>query len=189
MHGGGFIKRRTVRTRVRRTRRPLSPTPLSHRTLLSEELATSPGRVRPRGRPGDSSRSLANKPNGGAAATEPLDVLVVDDEDSVRSSICEILGTAGLTTGEASDGEVALEKLAHTRFGAMVVDVRMPRLDGLALLQRLSNPPPTVLVSAYSIGEDIRERLAGKVLAYLQKPFRPVDLLKAVTDALGRTQS
>ena len=117
-----------------------------------------------------------------------MDVLVVDDEEAVRSSICEILGTAGITTGEASDGEMAIEKLSLLRVGAMVVDVRMPRLDGLAMLQRLSNPPPTVLVSAYAISDDVRERLAGKVLTYLQKPFRPDDLLTAVASALGRSK-
>jgi len=115
-------------------------------------------------------------------------VLVVDDDESVRSSICEILGTAGLSTGEAFDGEMALEELARKRVGAMVVDVRMPRLDGLAMLQRLSDPPPTVLVSAYAIGDDVRERLAGKVLTYLQKPFRPEILLRAVAEALGHSE-
>lgn len=134
-------------------------------------------------------RTPVSEPAGGAGSNETLDVLVVDDEDSVRSSICEILGTAGLTTGEASDGEVALEKLRSGLFSAMVVDVRMPRLDGLALLQRLSSPPPTILVSAYAIGPDVRELLAGKVLAYLQKPFRPEELLKAVASALGRPES
>lgn len=125
---------------------------------------------------------------GGASSETVVDVLVVDDEDAVRSSICEILGTAGLTTGEASDGEIALEKLALMRVGAMVVDVRMPRLDGLAMLQRLTDPPPTVLVSAYAISDDVRERLSGKVHTYLQKPFPPDDLLKAIAAALQRPQ-
>ncbi|GEM_PF-783553 len=187
---GGVTERKSRparRARVGRTRGPLASARQPHRPLYSEELSFQPTRMdRPRRR--GSWRTPVVKPSGGAGRQETFDVLVVDDEDSVRSSICEILGTAGITTGQASDGEVALEKLGLAHFDAMVVDVRMPRLDGLALLQRLSSPPPTILVSAYAIGEDVRERLAGKVLAYLQKPFRPDDLLKAVAEALGRSQ-
>ncbi|HUC38261.1 MAG TPA: response regulator [Acidimicrobiales bacterium] len=148
------------------SRRPLAP---------ARSDGTLSARLRPQ-----------HEPTGGPGSPPAVDVLVVDDEDSVRSSICEILDTAGLTTGEASDGEHALQELSHRRVGAMVVDVRMPRLDGITMLQRLSHPPPTILVSAYVIDDEDRERLSGKVLAYLQKPFRPQELLRLVSDALGR---
>jgi CheY-like chemotaxis protein len=124
--------------------------------------------------------------HGGSGAEEQVDVLVIDDEDNVRSSICEILGTVGISTGQAADGMDALQRLSGTQVGALVLDVRMPRLDGLGLLDRLADPPPTVLVSAYSIDEEVRDRLGGKVFAYLQKPFRPDELLTAVSSALGR---
>jgi CheY-like chemotaxis protein len=60
----------------------------------------------------------------------------------------------------------------------------MPRLDGLALLQRLDDPPPTVLISAYFVDDDVRQTLGPKVAAYLRKPFRPEHLLAAVHVAL-----
>ena len=117
-----------------------------------------------------------------------MDVLVVDDERNVRSSICEILESAGMTTGQAADGVEALQRLETLRVGAMVLDVRMPQLDGLGLLKRLNDPPPTVLVSAYRIESDARASLGQKVRTYLQKPFRPEELLRAVASAMGRTQ-
>jgi CheY-like chemotaxis protein len=127
-----------------------------------------------------------SRAQGGSGAEGQVDVLVIDDEDNVRSSICEILGTVGISTGQAADGMDALQRLSGTRVGALVLDVRMPRLDGLGLLDRLPDPPPTVLVSAYSIDEEVRDRLGEKVFAYLQKPFRPDELLTAVSSALGR---
>ena len=180
---------RSLRTRVRRVCGALSSTRLRWRPATFDESSVPARRLGQRGRLSASWRAPVSEATGGARSEQTFDVLVVDDEDSVRSSICEILGTAGITTGEASDGQVALEKLQAGRFRAMVVDVRMPRLDGLALLQTLSDPPPAILVSAYAIGPDVRERLEGKVLAYLQKPFRPEELLKAINSALGRAES
>jgi len=183
--GGAAFSRLTV-GRPRRVRSAHRPPLRRPRTDLSPSGDQTP--FEGCGRPAPRRRQRVGSPSGGAGLEASVDVLVVDDDESVRSSICEILGTAGLSTGEAFDGEMALEELARKRVGAMVVDVRMPRLDGLAMLQRLSDPPPTVLVSAYAIGDDVRERLAGKVLTYLQKPFRPEILLRAVAEALGHSE-
>ena len=113
-----------------------------------------------------------------------VDVLVVDDDEDVRTSVAEILRRADHTVAEAENGAVALSCLEDMEVSVLVVDVRMPRLDGLALLQRLDHPPHTVLISAYFVDDDVREHLGPKVTAYLRKPFRPEHLLAAVHGAL-----
>jgi CheY-like chemotaxis protein len=118
-----------------------------------------------------------------------VDVLVVDDDEDVRTSVAEILRRADHTVAEAENGAVALTCLEDMDVAVLVVDVRMPRLDGLSLLQTLDDPPPTVLISAYFVDDDVRQRLGPKVAAYLRKPFRPEHLLAAVHVALQSRDS
>jgi len=139
--------------------------------------------------PGVRSQASLRAPAGGdggtGRATEAVDVLVVDDDEGVRQTVAEILRRAQHTVAEAGDGEQALHRLEELVVRALVVDVRMPRLDGLALLQMLDHPPPAIVISAYFVEEDVRRSLGAKVCAYLRKPFRPEHLLQAVTAALG----
>ena len=64
--------------------------------------------------------------------TAHADVLVVEDEPDVRGSVADILRGAGYDVEEACDGIEALDMLAHNRVGAVLLDVRMPRCDGIA---------------------------------------------------------
>lgn len=111
-----------------------------------------------------------------------VDVLVVDDHDDLRRSVIDILGQSGYTTAEAEDGLVALEVLQQTDVGVMIVDIRMPRLDGVGLIDALDHPPPIILVSAHSREE--ASRVEAKIARYLQKPIQPRTLLEAVGRAL-----
>ena len=66
-------------------------------------------------------------------------VLFVEDEHDVRTKMCELLTAAGLEIVEATDGEDALEKLREgAAFDALVTDVRMPRMNGLELLEKIN---------------------------------------------------
>ncbi|MGA2521569.1 MAG: response regulator [Acidimicrobiales bacterium] len=114
-----------------------------------------------------------------------MDVLVVDDDEGVRQSVAEILRRAHHSVAEAENGERALECLEEMEVRVLVVDVRMPRLDGIGLLRLLEDPPPAILISAYVVDDDARRSLGTKVRAYLRKPFRPEHLLEAVTSALS----
>lgn len=117
-----------------------------------------------------------------------VDVLVVDDDDAVRSSMAEILSLAGFEVLEAEDGLVALEVLGATHVAVMVLDIKMPRLDGFGLLDALEHPPPVILVSAEEPDEDPR-RVAASIYWYLQKPLRPERLVEAVTEVVRGRRS
>jgi DNA-binding response OmpR family regulator len=118
--------------------------------------------------------------------TRYADVLVVDDEADVRWSLCEVLQTAGFSVDEAEDGAVAFELLSENRYGLVLLDIRMPKLDGVALVEALGDVPPVVVHSAFTLTPEQRERLGMKVVRYLHKPVTPQDLLRAVEGVIGR---
>jgi len=120
-----------------------------------------------------------------AVSASTVEVLVVDDDECVRSSIAEILRVNGYSTAEAEDGLSALEFMQEVDVGVLVLDMRMPHLDGFGLLDRLYDPPPVILVSAYSRNTDPRVATAA-IYWYLCKPLQPRTLLDAVGKALGR---
>jgi DNA-binding NtrC family response regulator len=117
-----------------------------------------------------------------------VDVLVVDDDDAVRSTSAGILRTSGYTVAVASDGDVALRLLEQHSVGVVLLDIRMPRRDGLSVLEEINAPQLVVLVSAHSLDEATRARVESKVVTYLEKPVPPERLLRTVGDTLGRSR-
>jgi DNA-binding response OmpR family regulator len=113
------------------------------------------------------------------------DVLVVDDEADVRRSMSEVLRTSGFSVAEAEDGEVALGLLSENRYGMVLLDIRMPKLDGVSLIEALRELPPVIVHSAFSLSVEDRARLGVKVVQYLHKPVSPQQLLGAVRGVLG----
>lgn len=115
-------------------------------------------------------------------------VLVVDDDDGVRTTTCEILQSAGYDIAGAEDGEQALA-LVGTDVDAMVLDLHLPKLDGLAVLDALPAAPPVIVVSAFQFrSRDLVESKYGhRVTAFLQKPVPPVVLLDTVKECLGKS--
>jgi CheY-like chemotaxis protein len=119
-----------------------------------------------------------------AAVTDPV-VLVVDDQEAIRRSVAELLRSAGYDAVEAENGEQALEVLQQRSVSAVVLDVRMPKTDGLGVLDALENPPPVILMSAFEMGSDDQDRVDSKIFVQLVKPFHPRRLLEAVAAAIG----
>jgi anti-anti-sigma factor len=115
-------------------------------------------------------------------------VLVVDDDEGVRTTMCEILRSAGYDIARAEDGEQALA-LAGSDVDAMVLDLHLPKLDGLAVLDALPATPPVIVLSAFGLrSRDLVEATYGdRVAAFLQKPVAPVVLLDTVKECLGKT--
>jgi DNA-binding response OmpR family regulator len=120
-----------------------------------------------------------------AGPTLAADVLIVDDEADVRRSMCDVLQTSGFSVVEAEDGAVAFSLLRNNRYGVVLLDIRMPKLDGVTLIESLTELPPVVVHSAFSLSVEERERLGVKVVRYLHKPVSPQQLLSAVQNVLG----
>jgi len=115
-------------------------------------------------------------------------VLVTDDDEAVRASVADILGLAGYEVLQAADGGEALRVLDQQSVHVLLLDMAMPQVDGLSVLEALGPPPPKVIILsafAYYSPEDIDRRgLGGKVTRALVKPCQPVQLLAAVNDAM-----
>ncbi len=119
-------------------------------------------------------------------------VLVVDDDEQVRGVAAEMVRSIGFDPVQAGDGQEALAKVERGgRYRAVLLDLTMPRLDGVETLERLralDADVPVVLMSGYS-GRELSERYAGRGLAgFLQKPFTCEALRESLYTALSRGQ-
>jgi two-component system chemotaxis response regulator CheY len=111
-------------------------------------------------------------------------ILLVDDDEAFTSTEADVLRSVGYTVIKASDGGDALNLLSTMRFDAMVLDLNMPRLDGLAVLGLLSKPPPVVVVTGHELPEETRRGDLSAVVSFLRKPVPPKQLLEAVATAV-----
>jgi CheY-like chemotaxis protein len=115
-------------------------------------------------------------------------VLVVDDHDMLRSGLSLALSAAGYSVDSAADGLAALAAVSHSRPDVVVLDLRMPVLDGHATLARLRADPATadIPVVIATAAEDQRSRiLADGAAAFVTKPIDAYQLLREVSLALG----
>ena len=122
-----------------------------------------------------------------ANSTPEMKVLIADDTDSVRFALrlaLEYLGHE--VVGFAADGHEAIEKYAAMRPDLIVMDVRMPRMDGLTCTSLLSKSDPTakVVVVTGSRTTESEAREAG-ARGFLEKPFDVTDLDRAIHVALA----
>src|SRR5580692_4605835 len=85
-------------------------------------------------------------------------VLVVDDDSDVRSSCAEVLRTAGYVVYEAADGYAAIEYLRSRDISAVLLDVHMPGLDGLSLLDQFDLLPPVALLTEHEYDPEVIAR-------------------------------
>lgn len=115
----------------------------------------------------------------------PGRVLVVDDDEFIRRLIGINLELEGFEVHQAADGEEALRQASQVRPDVMVLDVMMPRLDGIEVARRLRADAATsnirlVLVSARAQAVDVRRGEDSGMDAYITKPFEPDQLVSVV---------
>jgi two-component system, NarL family, invasion response regulator UvrY len=114
-----------------------------------------------------------------------IKVLVVDDHTILRKGIEMILSDTEdiVMTGEASDGEEALEKLVENNFDVLVLDISMPRKDGIEVLKEMKargNTIPTLILSTFAEEEYAEIALQAGAVGYLTKDKIPEDLIDAI---------
>jgi DNA-binding NarL/FixJ family response regulator len=114
-----------------------------------------------------------------------ISVLVVDDEQLVRSGLRMILESAPdvEVVGEAADGAEAVERARELRPDVVLLDIRMPGVDGLtaaARLAELPDPPRVVLLTTFDLDEYVHRGLRAKAVGFLLKDTPPRDLVAAV---------
>lgn len=118
-----------------------------------------------------------------------MKILVVDDEELIRTVICEYATNASFDVDEADNGIDALEKINNNVYDLLILDIMMPKMDGFTLLKNIpkSKRIPTIVLSAR--GEEY-DKLQGFDLGiddYVTKPFSPKELIARVNALLARS--
>jgi excisionase family DNA binding protein len=115
-------------------------------------------------------------------------VLVVDDEASIRDLLAKTLALAEYAVDAAPDGKAAVTRLRAQAYDLLITDLKMPGMDGLALIRearRLFPALPVVIITAYSTEASAIDAINLGVQGYLTKPFRIAKILATAARALG----
>ncbi|GIG35606.1 transcriptional regulator [Cellulomonas pakistanensis] len=124
-----------------------------------------------------------------ASAKPARRAVVAEDEALIRMDVVETLREAGFdVVGEAGDGEQAVALATELKPDVVVMDVKMPVLDGISAAERIAKAhlAPVVLLTAFSQTELVERARDAGAMAYVVKPFSPADLLPAVEIAISR---
>jgi DNA-binding NtrC family response regulator len=115
-------------------------------------------------------------------------VLVVDDEDYMRTAIIQTLERAGFPAVTASSAQEAIELMAHRKFTVVVTDVKMPGMDGLKLFAKIKQLHPetaVIIMTGYPDVQEAVDALKQGAADYLQKPFMPQKLIDLVAQFIN----
>jgi two-component system, response regulator PdtaR len=119
----------------------------------------------------------------------PFRVVIAEDEALIRLDLKEMLEEDGyVVAGEAADGELAVRLATELRPDLVIMDVKMPGLDGISAAERISAEriAPVVILTAFSQRELVQRASEAGAMAYLVKPFTRADLVPAIEVAVSR---
>src|SRR5574343_325285 len=118
-------------------------------------------------------------------------ILVVDDEEIARQNLMHVLGREGWQVDCAADGSQAMALLDTNPYQLVLTDLRMPGMDGLALLHSIKERNSTIeviVITAHASAGSAVEAMRAGAFFYIEKPFRIADVRKIVHEALEKAQ-
>ena len=121
--------------------------------------------------------------------TNPVRVVVAEDEAIIRLDLTEILAEEGYSVvGQTGRGDEAVDLVRELRPDLAILDIKMPGLDGLSAAKAITDErlSAVLILTAFSQHDLVEQARDAGVLAYLVKPFQKSDLLPAIEMALGR---
>ncbi len=116
-------------------------------------------------------------------------ILVVDDEENLRNLLSKILSDGDHVVETAADGEAALAKYKASRFDLVLLDLKLPKLDGMSVLRGIMEHDPdalVIIITAFATIDTAIEAIKLGAYHYVGKPFRPEELMIVVNQALER---
>src|SRR6266478_8145971 len=120
---------------------------------------------------------------------EHIVVSIVDDDVSVRASTRRLLRSSGFRAEAFASAEEFLDSKSAAETACLILDLRMPAMNGLELQRRLSqngNGVPIIFLSAHASEEEERSALSAGAVQFLRKPISKEALLSAIHEALGK---
>lgn len=124
-----------------------------------------------------------------AGAGQPPRVLVAEDEALIRFDLVELLTDEGYeVVGQAGDGEAAVEMARELEPDLVVMDVKMPKMDGIAAAEIIASEriAPVVMLTAFSQRDLVEQAREAGAMAYVMKPFDASDVVPAIEIAIAR---
>ena len=115
-------------------------------------------------------------------------ILIVDDEDNVRRMLSTAFALQGFETHCANNGRTALHLFADIHPDVVLMDIRMPEMDGIETFERMKASAydvPVIFLTASGYEDDVKKAINLGAANYLKKPFFPQELLKRVAKGLG----
>jgi DNA-binding response OmpR family regulator len=116
-------------------------------------------------------------------------ILIVDDEKNIRLTLSQALETLDAQIDVAANGGEALTKLKEKEFGLILLDIRMPGMDGMEVLRRVREIRPdirVIMITAYGTVESAVEAMKLGAVDFLQKPFDPEEIRELVSRVMDR---
>jgi CheY-like chemotaxis protein len=116
-------------------------------------------------------------------------ILVVDDEKNIRLTLSQSLEPLGLPIQTAVNGEEALQKIEETEFGLLLLDLKMPGMEGMEVLHRVRERWPTIpviIITAHGTIESAVDAMKMGAVDFIQKPFSPREIRELATKVLQR---
>ena len=116
-------------------------------------------------------------------------VLIVDDEKNIRLTLSQSLESLELETDTAVNGEEALAKLKEKDYGLVLLDLRLPGMDGMEVLRRLREIRPdirVIIITAYGTIESAVDAMKLGAVDFIQKPFSPKEIRGLVSQVMDR---
>jgi DNA-binding response OmpR family regulator len=120
---------------------------------------------------------------------EPKKILIVDDEKNIRLTLSQALETLGMAVQTAVDGEEALQKLQDSDFSLVLLDLKLPGMDGLEVLRRIRESRPktrVIMITAHGTIDYAVEAMKLGAVDFLRKPFSPNEIRRLVSQVLER---
>jgi CheY-like chemotaxis protein len=119
-------------------------------------------------------------------------VLLVDDERNIRLTLSRSLEALGVQIETAVNGEEALQKLQEDEFALLLLDLKMPGMDGMDVLHQVQERWPktrVIVITAHGTINSAVEAMKLGAVDFIQKPFSPAEIRELVTKVLNRRQS
>lgn len=116
-------------------------------------------------------------------------ILIVDDEKNIRLTLSQALEALGQEIDQAGNGAEALAKLEKKEFGIVLLDLKMPGMDGMEVLRRLADVRPgarTIIISAHGTIDSAVEAMKLGAVDFIQKPFDPKEIRELVARVIQR---
>ena len=116
-------------------------------------------------------------------------VFIVEDDQSVRDALCLLLGLQGHSVAMFADAESFLQSYRPTWYGCLLIDIRMPGMDGLALqkqLKKMGCRTPIIVMTGHGSVDSAREAFRSEAVDFLEKPIDHNRLLRAIEEAFSR---